>query len=278
MVQSAEDPRLLLQEVSLGRLLSDEPLFTVAGLVLFGLCLPFLAGYGLDTRQVDGANPWVKPLKFGLSLGLFFLTLAVFARFLPEGMTAAGGYRAYAWLIILCAAAEMIWISGAALAGTRSHFNTEIPFMAAIYGVMGLIAIVLTSVTVVYGVAIWRAAGGAPLLQLVALGLILTFVLTVPVAGFLASSAGPHVTAPPPDGGKMWLMGWSREVGDLRVAHFFATHALQFLPLIGLLVLWLPGPGLSTGGILALGVGYSALVGATLAQALAGRPFLPWLG
>jgi len=39
-------------------------------------------------------------------------------------------------------------------------------------------------------------------------------------------------------------MGWSRDGGDLRVAHFFATHALHVMPLFALVAGHLPGlPG-----------------------------------
>ncbi len=73
-------------------------------------------------------------------------------------------------------------------------------------------------------------------------------------------------------GARLALTGWSREVGDLRAAHFFATHALHGLPLAGVGALALPRgwqrPAVWTAG------GYGALALALFAQALAGRPFL----
>ena len=56
---------------------------------------------------------------------------------------------------------------------------------------MGVLAVMLTSATLVYGIAIWRnrATGLPPALHLaIALGLVLTFVLTVPVAGTLSTA------------------------------------------------------------------------------------------
>ena len=35
---------------------------------------------------------------------------------------------------------------------------------------------------------------------------------------------------------KIQLLGWSREVGDLRIPHFIATHMMQLLPLLGWLL------------------------------------------
>ena len=61
----------------------------------------------------------------------------------------------------------------------------------------------------------------------------LTFVLTVPIAGTLAQMPG-HFVGTPVTGAAVPVFGWSREVGDLRTAHFLATHAMHFLPLAGL--------------------------------------------
>jgi hypothetical protein len=144
---------------------------------------------------------------------------------------------------------------------------------------MGAFAVTLTAMSLVYGLAIrrYRDSGLADALHLsIWLGLILTFVLTVPVAGYMSSGTG-HFVGTPETGALMPLMGWSREVGDLRVAHFLATHAMQALPLLGLAALVLPG-ALAVRTVWAGAGLYIVLVAGTFAQALAGQPFLPWLG
>ena len=95
--------------------------------------------------------------------------------------------------------AEVAWIGGAAMAGTASHFNDATPALSALYKLMGAFAVILTSAGLVYGIAIWRIREtGLPraLHLAIALGLVLTFVLTVPVAGTMAQMPGHHVGVP----------------------------------------------------------------------------------
>ena len=71
------------------------------------------------------------------------------------------------------------------------------------------------------------------------------------------------------------LMGWARHGGDLRVAHFFATHAMHFIPVFGFFAtLLLPASTARVAVIVFSGL-FTALVGYTFAEALSGRPFLP---
>ena len=91
------------------------------------------------------------------------------------------------------------------------------------------------------------------------LGLILTFVLTLIAAGTMSSMPG-HLVGTPVTGARLPIVGWSREVGDLRPAHFFATHALHVVPLAGFAgsraVVWLAAAAFAAGtmGIFALGL------------------------
>jgi hypothetical protein len=69
-------------------------------------------------------------------------------------------------------------------------------------------------------------------------------------------------------------MGWARDGGDLRVAHFFATHAMHFIPLAGLLaVIALPDRRARV-VVYAASAGVTAFVIFTFVQALMGQPFL----
>ena len=72
-------------------------------------------------------------------------------------------------------------------------------------------------------------------------------------------------------------MGWARDGGDLRVAHFFATHAMHFIPAFGFIAsLLLPASQgrLAVSGFAGL---LAALVGYAFVKALSGQPFLAML-
>ena len=43
---------------------------------------PFL----VDPRMLEGANVWLKPIKFSISLSLHFLTVAILAQLLPRAI------------------------------------------------------------------------------------------------------------------------------------------------------------------------------------------------
>ena len=73
--------------------------------------------------------------------------------------------------------------------------------------------------------------------------------------------------------GGLWLMGWSRDGGDLRVAHFFATHAMHVVPLLALGCAKMFGREAKLPIHLAA-LAYIVLVAGTFIQALMGRPFL----
>ena len=102
----------------------------------------------------------------------------------------------------------------------------------------------------------------------------LTFALTLIVAGYLSSNDGHFIGT---STRQLAVLGWSRDAGDLRVAHFLATHALHAIPLVGLLAARM-APSVGRRVVLLASLAYTVLVLGTFAQALMGRPFLPWLG
>jgi hypothetical protein len=193
--------------------------------------LPLLAATAVDDRLFQGETVWLKPLKFHLALTVYTGTLALFAMLLPEGTFASRRWRAYIGLVTFCILAELLWVGAAAALGTASHFNVT-GLWAPIYGLMGLAAVTLTSLSLAMGVVFWRYRSD-PLMLSIAIGLILTFLLTLPTAGTMSSMPG-HLVGTPLTGARFPLMGWSLEVGDLRLPHFLATHAMHAVPLAGL--------------------------------------------
>lgn len=223
--------------------------------------LPLMVAHGLDDRLFQGDNIWLKPLKFHLALTVYTGTLALFAMLLPEGTFTSRRWRIYFGVVTVAILAELVWIGAAAALGTESHFNVT-GIWSAIYSLMGAAAVILTSPTLAMAPAFWRRRE-EPLMLAVALGLALTFFLTVPIAGTMANLMSHHVGTPV-TGARFPLMGWSLEVGDLRLPHFLATHAMHFVPLAGLTgsrsVVW------------ATAAGFTALTLWCFARALMGLP------
>ena len=258
------------------RLRNDTPVLMTLAIAIALAALPMMAASLLDTRQIAGDGIWAKPLKFHIGLVIYLATLAFFARYLPAHLHTSRLWNLYLGYVAATIIAELVWIGAASALGTTSHFNQSSPLWAILYPIMGVCAVSLTSLSLAMGVAIWRnpATGLTPALHLgVALGLILTFVLTVVVAGTMSSGTG-HLVGTPVTGATLPIMGWSREVGDLRAAHFLATHTLHAIPLAGLAASRLLPDRPARGMVLLVAAIYGAIVLGTFAQALAGLPLI----
>jgi hypothetical protein len=238
--------------------------------------------YLMDERLVNGINVWTKPLKFEFSLTVHFLTIALMLSLLTH---TARGARLVRWTLYAAAAscvAEIGYIALQSARGRASHFNADTPIEAALYNIMGVGALILTIAPIVIGIQIWRSGRadiGAGLKRGAVLGLVLGGIATIVTAGFLSSSfiveTGRWMNGVRNDSHGIPLMGWSGTGGDLRVAHFFALHAMQALPLLGLAAdRW--GMGRENAIVFA-GVGvWLAIVAGTFVQALNGLPFIAW--
>ena len=261
-------------------LFQRHPLFAGTALCLLVLMAPTLFAMALDQRTFLDINVWIKPLKFQTALALYLATLAWFADWLPAKVAASRWHRVFSTIVVLAVGAEVVWILGAAALGTASHFNDSSPVAAGLYTLMGVLAVTLTSASLVYGIAILRDRNSRldPVFRLsVGIGLVATFVLTVVVAGYMSNNGSHFVGGTHSDAGGVALMGWARDGGDLRVAHFFATHAMHFIPAFGLVAsrtLSASSGRMAVGMFAALFVG---LVGYTFAEALSGRAFLAML-
>ena len=257
-----------------------HPLFAAAALCLVVLMAPTLFAMALDQRTFLDINVWIKPFKFQVALAIYLATLAWFAGWLPAGVAASRWHRIFSTIVVLAIGAETIWTLGAAALGVASHFNNSSPLAIALYASMGVFAVVLTSAALVYGVVILRDRNSRldPVFrQSVGIGLIATFVLTVVVAGYMSGTDSHFVGGAHSDAGGLAPMGWARDGGDLRVAHFFATHAMHFIPLFGLVASRALPTARGKVAVFAFAGLFVTLVGYTFAEALSGRAFLAML-
>lgn len=263
--------------LSLAGAFRHGPLFAATALLMLAMIPPTLMALALDPRLLNGVNPWIKPLKFEISIALYVGTLAWFMSFMPEPERQARRFRVWAAIAATASVIEMAWIGAAAYLGIASHFNQDNPLMAAIYPVMGAMAVTLTLPSLVMGRAFLRnrASSDNPAFHLsLGLGLILTCVLTILVAGYMSSQSGHAVGGTGSDADGLKLIGWSRSGGDLRVTHFFATHAMHFIPAFG----WLASKALPQAHarttVWTFSLAFVGFVAFALAQAILGLPFL----
>ena len=259
----------------LSQMRRDEPrLFAFGVMMIAAMPVTIFAGL-VDPRTFLGIDVWEKPFKFELALAVFTLTMAFFARFLPAGTGEKRWYRAYSAAVVAMMGIEMIWIGGAAMLGTASHFNRS-PVGDVIYSLMGLFAVGFTAATSVYAwqIARNRALDLSPAVKEgIVTGLALVLPLTLVTAGTMAPDGRPlgrrraeRCRRPGPDG-----LG-ARGRRSARGA--FLRHACDALcpglrPCVG--AFGRPGQPVAAAP---LRDAYVLLVLFAFAQALMGRPFL----
>lgn len=249
--------------------LRREPALTWFALALTLALVPTLIAMGLDDRTLRGVNVWAKPAKFMASIALFALTTAWFIGLLPAARRSARPVRVLVWMLLISATGEIVYITLQAALGQASHYHQGDLLHRVAYQLMGAGALALTATQLVLAREI--AKHGDPALpavwrEAVVLGLVMTFVLGV-------GAAAPLGNAPPPSGSGSLLFGWHLGGGDLRPAHFLGTHAQQFVPLAGALLLraW---PARARLALWAFAAGYTTLWLLALVRGLSGAAWL----
>lgn len=259
------------------RIARAQPLLFWTGVFLLATMLPTSLGLWLDTRTLNGINVWVKPLKFQLSAGVYLITLAACFLALRPGADRTHAGRYVVWAAVLAALFEVAYITLQAGRGQASHWNFSSAFTIAMYSAMGVGAVVLASTSAVLGVMIARDRtvdlGGVLRAGLV-IGLLLTFLLGTVFGAWMSAGSGHWVGGALTDAGGLPLFKWSRDGGDLRVAHFFGLHAVHFIVPFAWLAQRLLREAAARAALWAFTAAYCALTVGTFVQALQGRPFL----
>ncbi len=212
-------------------LLHRERRLALFGALLLALILPMAIAWGLDDRMLRGANIWIKPIKFALSIALLAFTTAWFVGHLPAARRQGLAVRRIVWLLIASGCFEFVYITLQAALGQASHYNVGDLWHGVMYTLMGLGALLLTATQPMLAWQLWRHPDPqqAPVHRLaMLLGLLLTFVFGAGVGILLGNQQ------PPSGGASLPLLGWALGGGDLRPAHFLGIHAEQLLPLAAL--------------------------------------------
>lgn len=221
----------------------------------------------LTDTVVLGINAWYKPTKFFLSTAFFSCTMGWLMYYLNRPL-----HRMfYSWTLIITLAFELVYITLRASQGQLSHFNISSSFNALMFNLMGIAITIITLWTGYVAFLFWKRSFpqlSSTYLWGIRFGLVL-FVVFAFSGGMMAARLSHTVGSIMETTQGLPVLNWSRESGDLRIAHFFGMHALQLLPLLGFYVTR------SKQQIILLSLIYAAAVTALLFQALNALPLVP---
>ena len=253
------------------------PFQTLAVLSIVLAAITVIWGF-IESRMVDGASVWMKPLKFSLSFALLFATIGLVEARLSATVRDGWLLRITSWIMAAAFLSEMAYIFLQGARAETSHFNVSTPFNEFMYTVvMGAGAVALVAAIGFIGWMVKRDCGAdlSPALrESIWLGFMISFVLTMIVAGYLGGAGGHYVGVHPNGAPTVPFFGWSGVTGDLRPAHFFSLHAMQVLPLLALLLDRCKK--IKPVKIIRFAaLGYTSVTIGVFALAIAGLPFIP---
>ena len=178
--------------------------------------------------------------------------------------------RVFNLVVILSLSFELIYIIWQAAKGELSHFNISTAFHGVMFSVMGIVISLMTIWTGYIALLFWRNSFPnlpASYLWGIRTGLLL-FVVFAFAGGIMAARLSHTVGSAMDTAKGLPVLNWSRESGDLRIAHFLGMHALQLLPLLGFYVFK------TKAQIILASLVYATLVSLALLQALKGVPLI----
>jgi hypothetical protein len=245
----------------------------ITGWIHLALLAGMLVVSPFDSRLVMGINPWIKPIKFAISITIYVWTVAWLLEYLR---LRSWTQRIISWGISISMLAEIACITAQAARGTTSHYNVNTPLDAAIFSIMGSM-IALNSVLALVLLILFfigRYDEPPPYLWGIRSGLVI-FLAASAIGGVMIAH-GSHSVGVKDGGPGLPIVNWSTSGGDLRAAHFLGLHALQVLPIVGFLIgrhkRWAVRQ--KTAYVLALSGAYALLIAVLYFQAIHGLPLL----
>jgi hypothetical protein len=254
----------------LAELDARQPYLARFGWAMLAMTAFCLLAMTLDPRSINGVSVWVKPAKFAFSFVAWSWTLAWAWGVLDRGTRDGWTARVILWGTLAASGYEQGWITLRAALGLPSHFAKD-ALGGFMYSLMGVGAVALVGLAALLGLLVLLrgdAAQPRPWRLAVGLGLVLGGVLGGISGASISALDTPKIGGTAADAANLAPFFWSRDGGDLRIAHFLAVHVMQALPTLALL-------GAGTGMVWAGAAGWTALSVAAYALALAGVPLAP---
>ena len=232
------------------------------GLVCLIFSVIFLLLTQFTTIQVYNVNAWYKPFKFAFSTLLFSWAMAWYCYYLPNF-----NISLFNWTVILLLGFEIVYIAIMAGKGQTSHYNLSTPFYATMFSLMALAASLVTLYTAYIGLLFFNQTfPELPNYYVWSIRFGIMIFVIFSFEGFAMGSRLSHTVGAMNDNSNWFIIGWSKTVGDLRVAHFIGMHALQVLPIVSFFLLK------NTRATIFVAILYFLLATFTLVQALNGKP------
>ena len=243
--------------------------------IIFMLMVVLLILLPFDTVQLEGRYRLLKPLNFTFSFLLFLAVIVILVDYLRASFW---WKTVISWGISICLLIAITCITMQAARGTTSHFNHATPFDSTVSILMDIVDplnSLLVLVLLIFALKS-RYDVSRPTQWGIVFGIVV-FLLGSVVGGVMVVH-GQNVVGVAPGGPGLPLVNWSTKGGDLRIAHFFGTHALQVLPIAGWLIATVKGFGMSMRAqltqVVAVSALYTLLIGLTFLQAMYGFPLL----
>ena len=214
--------------------------------------------------MIRGTNAWLKPFKFALSIAIFSFTMGWYTYDLHQ----PAAVSIYNWVVILLLGFEVVYIALQAGRGQLSHYNISSPVYSFLTILMGVAAVIATLWTGYIGLLFFNADVNLPYYYVLSIQLGIFIFVFFAFQGASMGARSTHTVGGPEGGPAVPFLNWSKQYGDLRIAHFIGMHALQIVPLLSWYILK------NTFATVALGLFYAALAAITLVRALQGKSFL----
>ena len=200
------------------------------GLFNLAMAIVCLILMPLEETQILGVNRWLKPFKFYASVGIMILTIAWLMYYLNNQKKV----RTWSWIIFITMLFENGIIFIQAVRKTSSHFNYTSALNGILFSIMGILIMIFTIIIILVCIEFFRQKQfSIPDGYIWGIRLGLLFFIIFSIEGGMMVGLLKHTIGGSDGSPGLPLVNWSKQYGDLRIAHFVGLHSLQVLPLFG---------------------------------------------